>query len=462
MKKMDVFESAKKIIIQETVNLVINSSDKNLIRATTIAEKFTSDIKYKKAIKRLNGIVKEKDIGYQIIRGLQKDLSKESQKKLIGNLLVNGFILSNKIRVEKEKELGFLPPLLMVIDVTDRCNLKCPGCWAANCNEKEDISIELLDRIMKEAKDMGIYFITIAGGEPFIRKDIVDFFAKHNEMFFQVYTNGTCITEDLAKRLGEIGNVAPAISVEGLKEETEQRRGIGTYDRVSKSMEWLKKYGVLFGFSAMVTKNNSELIGSDKFIDHWLEKGCKFGWFFQYIPIGRCPDIDIMSTPEQRVKLRRDVERIRKNKPIFIGDFWNDGHYVGGCMAGGKKYLHITNNGSVEPCVFAHFYVDNIKEKSLIDILKSDFFTAIRKAHPYSNNKNLLMPCMIIDHPEILRSITKKFGAKGTHDEEMQILSDEKTIKHLNDYSKRMRELTDKEWEGEYHDWYDFWFKEGS
>ena len=224
-------------------------------------------------------------------------------------------------------------------------------------------------------------------------------------------------------------------------------------------MEWLKEYGVLFGFSSMVTKENSELIGSDEFVDHWIEKGCKFGWLFQYIPIGRCPDVKIMATPEQRVKLRKDVERIRKTKPAFVVDFWNDGHYICGCMAGAKNYFHITNKGNVEPCVFSHFYVDNIKDKSLMEVLNSDFFKAIRKEHPYSENKNLLAPCMIIDHPEVLRKVVKENGAKGTHKEEEQLLHDEKIVKHLDAYSKKMKDLTDPEWEGEYHKWYDYWFK---
>ena len=248
------------------------------------------------------------------------------------------------------------------------------------------------------------------------------------------------------------------MTVEGLKDETNARRGPMTYDRISQTMKWLKEAGVLFGFSSMATKENIELLGSEEFIDHWMEKGCKFGWVFQYIPIGRCPDVGLMATPEQRVQLRKNVENIREKKPFFLGDFWNDGHYVYGCMAGGKTYLHITNNGSVEPCVFAHFSVDNINDKSLVEVLNSDFFKAVRDSHPHSKNKNLLSPCMIIDHPEVLRKLVKEHGAKGTHKEEEQIVNDEKVKKHLDEYSKKVLEITDKEWEGPYHKFFKHWF----
>jgi len=455
---MGIKDAAKKAVITQLATMALNASDENIRRSTFIAEKLSSDDRVKGWIRAIRAMLEKKNVAYNIIQGMKRALSDNSKKKLVGNMFVNFGIIAKELRKEKEKELGFYPPTLIVIDVTERCNLKCPGCWAANCKDSEDLPMEVLDRVMEEAKELGIYFITLAGGEPFIRKDMLDFFKRHDDMYFQVYTNGTCITEEMAKQLGELGNVAPAISVEGLKEETDKRRGEGIYDRVSKTMEWLKKYGVLVGISTMATKNNIELIGSEKFVDHWMEKGAKFGWFFQYIPIGRCPDVNIMATPEQRVKLRKDVEKIRDTKPFFIGDFWNDGPYVKGCMAGGANYFHITNKGNVEPCVFSHFYVDNIKDKSIVEVLNSDFFKAIRKSHPHSDNKNLLAPCMIIDRPHVLRGLVKHYGAKGSHDDEMQLLEDPKVVEHLTKYSKRVKELTDPEWEGEYHHWYDFWF----
>jgi MoaA/NifB/PqqE/SkfB family radical SAM enzyme len=455
---MEIAKTAKKVAMTQMVNLALNASDENIIRGTKVIEKFSSDERVKSWIKAVRGMIEKKNVAYQQIKNMQKDLSPACKKKLVSNMLVQFGVFAKETRIAKQKELGFFPPSLLVIDVTDRCNLKCQGCWAANCTDKEDMSMELLDRLMEEAKELGIYFMSITGGEPFIRKDMMDFFERHNDMYFQVYTNGTCITKEMAKKLGELGNVAPAISVEGFKEETNARRGPMTYDRISQTMGWLKEYGVLFGFSSMATKENIELLGSEEFIDHWMEKGCKFGWVFQYIPIGRCPEVGLMATPEQRVQLRKNVEKIRETKPFFLGDFWNDGHYVYGCMAGGKTYLHITNNGSVEPCVFAHFSVDNINDKSLIEVLNSDFFKAIRDGHPHSKNKNLLAPCMIIDHPEVLRKFVKDHGAKGTHKEEEQIVNDEKVKKHLDEYSKKILELTDPEWEGPYHKFFKYWF----
>lgn len=478
---MRITEIAKKIVVKNVVKLTINASENHLLRTLMAkkvvikkltklilngSENFIMDASKNSrsplkdgTAKRLKKSIEVNEKDYHLIKGILNDLSKNVKKKLFGNLLVNSIAGNGDLKNQKGTESGANTFCLLsiVIDVTNRCNLKCPGCWAGNCSEQEDISIELLDRILEEAKELGVYIIAIAGGEPFIREDLMDFFARHDDMLFIVYTNGTCITEEVAKRINEIGNVAPMISVEGFKEDTNKRRGRGIYNRISKTMEWLKNYGVLFGFSAMATKENSEILGSDEFIDHYIEKGCKFGWIFQYIPIGRCPDVSVMATPVQRIKLRKDVERLRETKPIFIVDFWNDGHYIGGCLAGGKHYLHITNNGNVEPCVFAHFYVDNIKNKSLKEVLQSGFFAGIREAQAFSANKNLLSPCMIIDHPRILRDIVKKFKAKASHDDDMRLINDMKIVRHLDKYSNHVNQLTGLEWDKEYSKWKDYW-----
>ncbi|MCK5629615.1 MAG: radical SAM protein [Nanoarchaeota archaeon] len=451
--------AAKKATASTIINLTSNLSDQNLMRISSLIPKLTKNEFYLRGAKNLRKIVTEKGAHLKLIRNLNQQLHPNVKKKLINNLILNTLILGVDKRKEYKKNYGYRPPALLVIDVTDRCNLRCSGCWAGNYHEKEDISIELLDRIFKEAKEMGIYFVTLTGGEPFVRKDLCELFKRHKDISFLVYTNGTCITKDIAQQLADFGNVAAAISVEGFEKETDERRGNGVHKRILETMQYLKEAGVLFGFSTMLTNHNSELIGSDKFVDYYLDKGCNFGWLFQYIPIGREPDIKLMATPEQRNELRKRIRKIREVRPIFLGDFWNDGYLVGGCMAGGLNYLHITNNGQVEPCVFAHFSVDNIKEKSLKQVLESDFFRAIRKAHPYTANKNLLAPCMIIDTPQVLRGLAKKYNAKPSHPEESKLIEDTQIIDHLNNYSRKYKEIVDPVWDNEYRNWKEFWFE---
>jgi hypothetical protein len=161
------------------------------------------------------------------------------------------------------------------------------------------------------------------------------------------------------------------------------------------------------------------------------------------MPVGKAPDIKLMPTPKQRVMLFERGKKIRKKYPIFLIDFWNDAPLVGGCIAG-KYYMHITSSGDVEPCIFTHFAVDNVKDKTILEIIQSEYFTELRKRQPY--DENLLLPCMWIDHPEVAREIHKKFNVYPTHEGADTILKNEKIKKHLDKYSKEVKKEYDKIW----------------
>ncbi|MCX7729763.1 MAG: SPASM domain-containing protein [Candidatus Caldatribacterium sp.] len=213
-----------------------------------------------------------------------------------------------------------------------------------------------------------------------------------------------------------------------------------------QAMEALRDEGVLFGFSITATRYNTELVSSDEFMDFLINKGCSFGWYFTYVPVGKKPDTSLMPTPEQRIYLRNQVHRLRYEKPIFIGDFWNDGPYVGGCIAGGRRYFHINNMGDVEPCVFCHFTVDNIRNKSLKEVIASPFFRAIQERQPYDNN--LMRPCMLIDVPEVLREVVEKYGARPSHEGAESLIT---TLKdEVDAYAQAFKKLADEIWERDY------------
>jgi len=367
--------------------------------------------------------------------------SKECLAKFAEDLIVNEFVAATARREEFKSRYGFYPPFFLVISPAMRCNLNCYGCYAGQYDKGEKLETALIHRLLQEAKEMGIYFITVSGGEPFIREDLLDIFAAHSDVYFQVYTNGTLIDEPTAQALSRLGNVLPAVSVEGWEEATDARRGRGGFKKVLLAMARLREAGVLFGFSATATRQNNELISSDEFVRFWIDQGCFIGWYFNYLPIGKKPDLALMPTPEQRIYRRKRLIEMRQNLPIILADFWNDGPLVGGCIAG-DRYLHINANGDVEPCVFVHFAVDNIKEKSLAEILNSNFFHSIRQRQPYS--ANYYRPCMVIDHPHILRDVVGRSGAHPTHPNAEAILT--QFADDLDRYARDYGKLADDLW----------------
>jgi MoaA/NifB/PqqE/SkfB family radical SAM enzyme len=202
------------------------------------------------------------------------------------------------------------------------------------------------------------------------------------------------------------------LSIEGDEATTDARRGAGTYRKLLGTMELLRKHGVLFGYSSTVTRHNWQTLLSDEFVDPLVERGAAISWHFLYMPVGGAPDMSLMPTPEQRNEFRLGIQRLRNTKAMLPVDFWGDAPWVGGCIAG-KHYLHINNEGWVEPCIFTHFATDNIAETSLAAAFNSPYFREIRARQPF--NHNLLMPCMLIDNPEQSREIMAACGACPTH-----------------------------------------------
>jgi len=431
------------------LSLVPHISVENLVRASRFAEKLTRVERDREVIRALRGHFEERHPAILMAKDVMERLSPNCRKKLITNLFVNAFLIgTDKREIEMPKKEGFKPPMLLVISPTMRCNLRCPGCYAGEYEQHKGLSTEEVDSIIRQAKAMGTYFITMSGGEVFVRPDMFDIWKEHSDVFFQLYTNGTLIDEKMASRLEECGNVAPMISLEGMRERTDERRGEGTFDRVMLAMDHLREAGVMFGTSFTETRHNMEEIAGDEVLDLLVEKGALVAWYFQYIPIGREPHFELMPTPEQRDWLRRRLLKVRDEKPIFIGDFWNDGYYVEGCIAAGREYLHINANGDVEPCVFCHFAVDNIREKSLKEALNSDFMKAIRREQPY--RENYLTPCMLIDEPTVLRNAVAKCHAHPTHPGAETLVTDLK--KPIDQYAREYRAIADEVWEKEYRE----------
>jgi MoaA/NifB/PqqE/SkfB family radical SAM enzyme len=450
----------KKYAITRMLRYASHQSDENIIKMIDIANKyFIKSEKVRWEAEKIRRIFVEHQPGAQLAKNTFSRISKQSLDCVIQNFFINAAVIGRQRQEELRKELNIWLPWFFVISPTAKCNLTCVGCYAGNYSKQEDLSFELVDRIFNEAKDLGVYFVTVSGGEPFMWPHLLDIMEKHHDMFFQIYTNGTLITKDIAKRLGELGNAAPAISIEGFEKETDARRGEGTFKRIMEAMDNLRNAGVPFGFSATPTKLNIETLMSDEFIDLMIDKGCVLGWFFQYVPIGRKPDVSLMATPEQRFRLRRRSIEIRNTKPIFIGDFWNDGPYVGGCICGARQagYFHINCHGDVEPCVFLQFSVDNIKDKKLIDVIQSPFFKAFQNAQPYRENSNLLTPCALIDNPEVLRDIVTKFNAKPSYNSSMNVITDPEIISFLDNYTKEYRKLADPIWDNDLKFKYKTW-----
>lgn len=359
-------------------------------------------------------IIKDKDNNwYRLIRSLWMDIDPDVLRATFRNFFINANFIGWPIQEEFRKKYNCNIPWAILLDPTSACNLHCTGCWAAEYGNRLNLAFDEIDSIICQGKEMGVYMYIYTGGEPMVRKnDLIRLCEKHSDCQFLSFTNGTLIDEKFADEMLRIKNFIPAISVEGFEEATDGRRGQGTFQKVVNAMNILKKKKLPFGISCCYTSQNLDSISSEEYLNQMVEWGAKFVWYFHYMPVGNDAAPELMCSPEQREYMYHKIREYRTTKPIFAMDFQNDGEYVGGCIAGGRRYLHINANGDVDPCVFVHYSDSNIREKTLLETLTSPLFMAYHDGQPF--NENHLRPCPMLENPEKLRAMVKSVDCHST------------------------------------------------
>ena len=435
-------------VLTYLLSMATSSSDETLIKMTHLMEMIPKKDYYKERIRWIRRLIRDKHPGIEFPRRILRELHPNQRDKWISNLAINHLLNGTNKRKEWADQNGFYPPSTVVISPTMKCDLNCYGCYAGDYGKSQELTLDELDSILLQMKEMGIYFAVISGGEPFYMQGIFDIFKKHGDMAFLVFTHGGLIDEQIVEKLTEAGNVMPSFSLEGYEQETDERRGAGHFKKVMRAMDMLREGGLSFCGSFTHSSKNSHIITNPEYIDMLLSKGVFALWLFSYVPVGRKPDTGLMPTPEQRDQLRLSVVGFRESKPMLFIDFWNDGPMVSGCLAGGRKYFHINANGDIEPCVFCHVAVDNIRRTTLADALASSFFRKIRKMQ--GEHDNLLRPCMLIDHPDVGREIFATEGAYATHEGAEEIFVG--LAKKMDIYSSAYGEIADLAWDTEFAD----------
>lgn len=308
-------------------------------------------------------------------------------------------------------------PWIVLFDPTSACNKHCIGCWAADYGHQLNLTYDEMDKLLSEAEALGTHLFMLTGGEPLVRKaDILKLAEKHNTSLFNIFTNASLIDDKFCQKVQELGNIVFSVSIESYEPTiNDARRGKGSFQEVMDAFDLMHKYGLLYGTSTCYTRENVERVSSDEFIDLLISKGCRYAWYFHYMPVGDGANADLMPTVEQREYMLHRIREIRGvtgGKPIFAMDFQNDGEYVAGCIAGGRAYCHVNARGDVEPCVFIHYSNANIRDMSWLDCLHQPVFQEYRKYYPW--NDNMLQPCPMLENPYLLPKFVKESGAHNS------------------------------------------------
>jgi len=300
-----------------------------------------------------------------------------------------------------------LIPSVVAISPTMRCNYTCSGCYSRGRSTQDELSTEELSALLVEAEKLGVISIVVTGGEPLMRDDMLDLVDRHRRLLFVMITNGSFVTPEIAKRIAKCNNIILLVSIDGFPEDTDEMRRPGAYEIAIRAFQALREAHICFGFAATGTAFNSDHLGSDLFVDQMIDLGCSVGYFTEYVPCGPNPIASWALNEEERAAFRQRVLDLRRRKPIVLIQFPHDEYGPDNrCSAAGRKSLHISSQGDVEPCPFVPIARENIRNGGLKAACESPFLRAIRE-HPELLKRNRYA-CALWEHREEVEGLVRE------------------------------------------------------
>jgi len=348
-----------------------------------------------------------------MIMNFAKRMMTETDPKVLAKFAYNfGYKGMRSVELYKKrlKRGEHFPPFLF-ISVVSNCNLRCQGCWVDVEAPGKRIALEDMNNLLMDAKKHGNAYFGILGGEPFMHPELLDIFAAHRDCYFQVFTNGQLITNEIARELRRLGNVSPLISIEGNEIVSDERRGrLNVYNKTLAGLENCRRNKLIIGVATSVCQTNIELVSED-----WLRKliqmGVHYAWFHTYRVIGPDPSPHLALTPEQVLRVRRFIVHMRAKLPIAIVDaYWDDKGEALCPMATGVSH-HISPYGDIEPCPIIQFAKETIHDRpSLYQTMnESGFLRDFRETAAQATRG-----CIVLERPDLVRDLVEKHGARDT------------------------------------------------
>lgn len=364
----------------------------------------------------------------QLAKRLLAETDKRALWKLMWNMGWKGMLSVQ--RHKRRLRRGEVFPPFLYVSIINSCNLRCQGCWVDVAAKQEVLPLPAMNKLIREAREMGNVFFGLVGGEPFMHPHLLDILADNPGCYFQIFTNGHFITEERARRLRKLGNATPLISVEGTEIISDERRGRGGV--LSKTMEGLRnclKNKIFTGVCTSLCQTNFDDLLNEKWVDRLIDMGVMYTWFHVYRPMGPKPQPELCLTAEQQRQARQFVVEMRAKKPIIIIDAYFDGEGQALCPAATGITHHINPWGGIEPCPIIQFATESVHataedSRPLKDkILQSAFLREFREMAADTTRG-----CIVLERPDLLKQLVEKHGAKdqtvrGTAAEELAAMT---------------------------------------
>ena len=348
-------------------------------------------------------------------------------------------------RFKKRIKKGEYFPPFLYISIINSCNLRCQGCWVKVDGPRHYIDADQMDRLITDAKKQGNSFFGILGGEPFMHPQLLEILGRHPECYFQIFTNGQLITDEIAAELRRLGNCTPLISVEGNTVVSDQRRGrLNVYNKTMAGLENCLKHRLITGVATSVCQTNIDDLLSEQWVQRLIDTGVHYVWYHTYRPVGANPSTELCLTPEQILRVRKFIVQLRWKMPIGVIDaYWDDKGEALCPMATGISH-HINPWGEIEPCPIIQFAKETIHdERNLMHVFRdSEYLADFRKAAAGATQG-----CIVMERPDLVKSLVLKHGAKDTtHREAGAGLAELEAMTGRNSQHNPGNEIPEEHW----------------
>jgi MoaA/NifB/PqqE/SkfB family radical SAM enzyme len=300
------------------------------------------------------------------------------------------------------------------------CNYDCQGCYSRGRPTENELSTDELDALFAEAEGLGLASVVVTGGEPLMKDGLLDVIARHPRLMFVMITNGSLVTEYRARAIAACGNTLPLVSIEGLPEDTDERRVEGGHKVALRALSHLRRAGLCFGFAAMNTAANTGSVSTDEFIDRMSELGCSFGYITEYVPTGSATRSDYRVNAESRAALRQRVVELRRTRRLVLVQFPFDEYGDDNvCSGAGRVSLHVGSTGEIEPCPFVPVSFGNVRDGGLLAAVHSPLLREIReRPHLLKREREA---CSLFEHLDEVRSIADEMRSRSEREDQQRL-----------------------------------------
>jgi MoaA/NifB/PqqE/SkfB family radical SAM enzyme len=380
---------------------------------------------------------------YQLSRRMLKTTDKRLLWKFAFNFGYKG--MRSVQRFKKRIKRGEYFPPFLYISIINSCNLRCQGCWVKVDGPRQIIEADRMDRIIADAKKQGNSFFGILGGEPFMHPQLLEILGRHPECYFQIFTNGQLITDEIAAKLRELGNCTPLVSIEGNEVVSNERCGrLNVFNRTLTGLENCLKHRLITGVATSVCQTNIDDLVNESWVQRLIDMGAHYVWFHTYRPVGADAHPELALRPEQVLRVRKFIVELRRKMPIGVIDaYWDDKGQALCPMATGISH-HINPWGEIEPCPIIQFARETVHDdRDLLHVFRDSEYLADFRKLAAQNTRG----CVVLERPDLVKQLVVKHGAKDTtHREEGAGLAELELMTSRNSQHNPGNEIPEEHW----------------